>query len=131
MPVNLTRLFIFIFSRIFAFMQYHVFSHPYILIEDSTGRHRPFHREYKRDSKDTMIPEINLSQQTLPKKQRSVKKPGLCELCVIKYADYDQHITTEKHLKAEDRVEYGELEIIAESLRVKGERRKPRKRLFI
>lgn len=114
-------------------MEYHVFKHPYILIEDATGKHRPFHKEYSRESKETMIPELILTQQEQIKKTKPNKKTGVCELCVVKYSDYESHIRTAKHSQVEGNIShsYAEIDRLSEILRAEGGRkRQVRKRLF-
>lgn len=113
-------------------MEYHVFKHPYVLIEDSTGKYKPFHREYSRDSKETMIPLINFENLSNPKRTRPVKKAGVCEICVMKYADYEEHIKTEKHTETERLIlnRYEEIDILSELLRKERKIRKIKKKLF-
>ncbi|KAI5189219.1 hypothetical protein NEMIN01_0385 [Nematocida minor] len=115
-------------------MEYHVFKHPYILIEDATGKHRPFHKEYSRDSKDTLIPEISLTRQAPNKKIKAPKKTGICELCVAKYSDYESHIKTPKHSHVESNImyNYAEIDALSEKLKMKRlKKRETKKRLFI
>lgn len=115
-------------------MEYHVFKHPYILIEDSTGKHRPFHKEYSRDSKDTMIPELVLSPQVYNKKTKPIKKTGVCELCIVKYSNYESHIKTAKHSQVEGNItyNYAEIDKLREILKEeRAKKRQARKRLFM
>ncbi|KAH9387358.1 uncharacterized protein NEMAJ01_2254 [Nematocida major] len=113
-------------------MEYHVFKHPYILIEDLTGKYKPFHREYSGESKETMIPVLELDSAPSQKKARPAKKAGVCELCVTKYSDYEEHVQLPKHAQAEKSHIHGysEIDIISELLKKKKEKRGPKKRLF-
>jgi hypothetical protein len=104
--------------------KYHIFKSPYILIEDINNKHQPYHKEYS--SVDP--PRLNLSSPPLccpflenkkfrsTKKNRAVKQ-GFCEICYLKYKDYDQHVNEQEHREfAVDNMNYKEVDEIIDSI---------------
>lgn len=82
---------------------YTTFKFPYILIEDAKGKFQPVYKEYIKG-----VPAINLSSPILccpfsnarrgPKsKKKNQLKSGYCEVCYVKYEDYDMHIQCFDH----------------------------------
>jgi len=119
-------------------MEYHVFKYPYILIEDETGKHRPFFKEYSGDSKDTTVPKfsyahVDFHKQSAPK-DKCDKKPGVCEMCVLRYSNYESHISDKKHVAAaRGAASYEEVDRLILALKKEKTVRSPRgakKRLF-
>ncbi|KAI5170787.1 hypothetical protein NEFER03_0246 [Nematocida sp. LUAm3] len=121
-------------------MEYHVFKHPYILVEDETGRHRPFYREYDGSKKENTVPQISLSPRIEVEKGKkevrekaSVKKAGVCEMCVSKYSDYEKHIADASHHNLTRKVcNYKEIDLLVAQIK-KEERKKKsflKKKLF-
>lgn len=91
-------------------MEYYVFKHPYLLVEDDSGRHRPFYREY---SKTKELPGAALKE----KKREKEKRPGGCEICVVKYSNYSTHIKEEEHRRAaEETNDYSALDSLVEKM---------------
>lgn len=117
-------------------MDYHVFKHPYILVEDETGRHRPFFREFRSESKEGTGSWAGKGAETraAQKKEKPGKKTGVCEICVARFSDYQEHITDVTHLKiASSTVCYSEVDAIIEEISMETEKRKEkgaRKKLF-
>lgn len=117
-------------------MDYHVFKHPYILVEDETGRHRPFFREFRSESKEaaTSWAEKGAETRTNQKKDKPGKRIGVCEICVARFSDYQEHITDNTHLKiASSTVCYDEVDAIIKEISMETEKRKEkraRKKLF-
>ncbi|OAG31952.1 hypothetical protein NEDG_00427 [Nematocida displodere] len=102
-------------------MEYRVFKHPYILIEDESGRHRPFFKEYDGTTKENVVPTIVFSPNT-PKgpgsKEKPIAKPGICEMCVVRYTDYNQHIAEKDHISTvKDVANYDVIDTIIKDLR--------------
>lgn len=88
--------------------KFKTFNSPYILIEDTTGKHQPFFKEYN----DTKTPYMYLTGEPLgcpflknynAKKKntnkKNQKKQGYCELCYVKFPDYEAHIKEDEHCK--------------------------------
>ncbi|KAI5181943.1 hypothetical protein NEOKW01_2093 [Nematocida sp. AWRm80] len=121
-------------------MVYHIFSHPYILIEDESGKHRPFYKEYSGETKDSVVPKVllepvlNEKKKTSDNKSRVGKRSGVCELCVVRYSDYDSHIQDKMHIiTSKAVVNYTEIDSIIALLNAQKRiinRRTTRKRLF-
>ncbi|ELA42510.1 uncharacterized protein VICG_00609, partial [Vittaforma corneae ATCC 50505] len=98
--------------------KYTTFKFPYILIEDVKGKFQPIYKEYIRET-----PIINLSSPVLccpfSNARRSVKpmkknqiKSGYCEVCYVKYEDYNTHIQCADHREyAEDDYNYRMIDI--------------------
>lgn len=94
-------------------MNYHIFTHPYVLIEDRSGKCKPFHREYTGENKEKVVPTLLLKKYTIktPKRKKDLKKPGLCELCLTYFTDYKQHIKEEEHTtNTDDWSDYKEID---------------------
>lgn len=96
---------------------YVTFTHPYVLVEDAKAKYQPVYKEYLKD-----IPSINLDSPTLccpfstlkrpsrPRKKAPVKS-GYCEICYVKYADYDAHVSAQDHVEyAEDGRNYKKID---------------------
>lgn len=119
-------------------MAYYVFKHPYILVEDEAGKHRPFYKEYDGSSKNTVIPELSLAppqRRAEEPKPRSDKKAGVCEMCIVRYSDYEEHISEKKHLTiAKEVANYAEIDQIIDFLKKEklvAKKKTIRKKLFL
>lgn len=98
--------------------RYHIFKDPYVLIEDTTGQHKPFHKEYQGQP-----PNLNLLSAPMccpftdkklatPKKKRK-NKVEFCETCYVKITDYDKHIIDPEHREyARDEAHYEQVDAI-------------------
>ncbi|EPR78172.1 DBF zinc finger domain protein [Spraguea lophii 42_110] len=100
--------------------RYQVFTKPYLLVEDINNRFQPFYKEYEESKL------IKINFQSLPlccpftnnKKVRSSKKrkgpkQGFCEVCYIKFTDYDEHIQENEHREyARDNSNYRDVDAI-------------------
>lgn len=82
---------------------YIAFKKPYLLIEDSNAKFQPIYKEYEAE-----IPAINLdspelccpfsaARRTGKNKKKSPIKSGYCEICYMKYEDYEEHIRLLEH----------------------------------
>lgn len=102
--------------------RYHIFKEPYILIEDTAGQLKPFHKEYPDQP-----PKLNLSsppmhcpftdkQITVPKKKRK-NKVEFCEICYLRITDYDKHIIEPEHREyARDDANYENIDALISEL---------------
>lgn len=103
---------------------YSTFKHPYVLIEDSKNKYQPFYKEYTKE-----IPHINYEspalccpfssarRSTKPRK-RAVVKSGYCEVCFIKFDNYDEHIETKEHREyANDEAHYQKIDQFIDSIK--------------
>lgn len=117
-------------------MEYYVFKHPYVLIEDEAGKCQPFHKEYKGDTKDNQVPQMAYeaaeSAEASAKKKKDQKKPGLCELCLAYYSDYKRHLLDSLHKSSiDEKRDYRELDaLLALLCRPKRRKRRSCRRLF-
>lgn len=101
---------------------YTIFKHPYILIEDIKSKHQPFYKEYTGD-----LPRLNLNSPTLccpfqenkrykPSVKRKQTKSGFCELCYIKFSDYEKHVMEFEHREyAKDKTNYKKIDMFINS----------------
>ncbi|KAI5184969.1 hypothetical protein NEHOM01_0520 [Nematocida homosporus] len=117
-------------------MEYHVFKNPYVLIEDATGKHRPFYKEYEGTSKENCVPKVVLAP-SIPrpagKREKPNRRPGVCEMCVVRYQDYDQHILEKSHVKTLKEIgSYSEIDALISQLDACNARasKSAKKRLF-
>ncbi|KAF7683626.1 Protein DBF4 like protein A [Astathelohania contejeani] len=84
---------------------YRIFKNPYILIEDISGKHQPFYKEYEvskqpRLSLETRplgCPFIENPRPRQPGKAKKATKPGFCEVCYKRYSDYYEHVLMREH----------------------------------
>ncbi|KAF9763595.1 Protein DBF4 like protein A [Nosema granulosis] len=81
---------------------YKIFKSPYILIGDVKDRHQPFYKEYTKPPRLF----LNSPQLCCPFQEnkrfkaglsKKTKKPGFCEICYTKYADYNTHVLEYEH----------------------------------
>ncbi|KAI5189581.1 hypothetical protein NECID01_0604 [Nematocida sp. AWRm77] len=118
-------------------MAYYVFKHPYVLIEDETEKHKPFYKEYDGASKNTVVPVVvyTPSVKGTSSKSRSEKKAGVCEMCIVRYSDYEEHILEKKHIfTAKEVSNYAEIDSIIEFLKKEslvGKKKTAKKQLFL
>lgn len=104
---------------------YTTFKHPYVLIEDTKSKYQPFYKEYQKD-----IPFINLSspalccpfsnarRATTLVKKKQLAKSGYCEICFMKFDNYDLHVNTNDHKEfSEDSYNYRKIDAFIETIR--------------
>lgn len=103
---------------------YTTFKFPYILIEDAKGKLQPIYKEYTKE-----IPFLNLESPILccpfsnarrddskPKKKNRLKA-GYCEVCYVKYEDYNTHVESNEHREyADDDYNYRQIDIFIKDL---------------
>lgn len=105
---------------------YRTFKSPYVQIEDCSGRMQPIFKEYAKRT-----PEINYTSEiascpflptrkavTQSQKAKKVKsKVKCCEVCCVKYTDYEEHCRTSKHvLYAIDNTNYAEIDTLIKTM---------------
>lgn len=84
--------------------KYVIFKNPYILIEDVRTRQQPFYKEYeaKQPKLSLNSPALgcpfveNMKRRIMPPKNKDLK-PGVCEICYCKFAQYKEHLATPEH----------------------------------
>ena len=85
-----------------------IFNGPYILIRDSTTKHKPFWKEYKGEKLPKLeydgrlfgCPFLKEYDGTKPKvNKKKGAKPGFCELCYEKFSNYQKHVLEDTHIK--------------------------------
>jgi DBF zinc finger len=99
-------------------MDYHIFKHPYVLIEDENGKCRPLHREYTGEGKEAQVPMLSYEKAgSRQKSQRKGKKAGVCELCLACFSDYEGHIADPLHSESvNEHIDYNELDLLIGTL---------------
>lgn len=82
---------------------YTTFKYPYLLIEDAKGKCQPIYKEYTKeipsfrlDSPPLCCPFTNARRST-GAKRKPFAKSGFCEICYVKFEDYDEHVTGTEH----------------------------------
>ncbi|EQB61721.1 protein kinase [Vairimorpha apis BRL 01] len=90
---------------------YKIFKDKYVLIEDLKNTHQPFFKEY------TKPPELSLTNAPLccpfqkgkvfRTNKKNGPKSGFCEVCYVKYNDYNLHVREYEHREfAKDQSNY-------------------------
>lgn len=79
------------------------FKNPYILIEDAKNKFQPFYKEYsflipyfRFDSPKLCCPFSEARRSENPKKKTQTKT-GYCEVCYVKFDNYEEHVNTQCH----------------------------------
>lgn len=98
---------------------YQVFKKPYILIEDVRNKYQPFYKEYA----NTDVPRLHTDSPTLccpfqankkykPSTRRRQAKEGFCEVCYVRFSNYEEHIKDFEHREfAKDDNNYKKLDV--------------------
>lgn len=101
---------------------YQVFKKPYILIEDCKNKHQPFYKEYS-----SYVPRLHLDSPALccpfqvnkkykPSGRRRHAKEGFCEVCYVRFSNYEEHIKDFEHREfAKDSNNYKRLDMFISS----------------
>lgn len=103
---------------------YTIFKNSYVLIEDGKNKMQPFYKEFTKD-----IPTIDLQSPILccpfssarrspkQKSKKSTVKAGYCEVCYIKYDNYNVHVDSKEHREyAEDDYNYRMIDIVIKQM---------------
>jgi hypothetical protein len=102
---------------------YQIFKRPYILIEDSRNKHQPFYKEYATanppklhlDSTILCCP-FQVNKRYKPSSKKRQSREGFCEVCYIKFTDYEEHILEFEHREfARDSSNYRKLDLFIAS----------------
>lgn len=102
---------------------YTTFKYPYVLIEDSKSKCQPIYKEYTKE-----VPSINLNSPALccpfsnarrgdlKVKKKPQVKAGYCEICFMKFDNYESHIQTRDHREfSKDDKNYRKIDSLIES----------------
>lgn len=81
---------------------YKIFKSPYILIGDIKEKHQPFYKEYTKPPRLFLnSPQLCCPFQEKKKFRTGLskkpKKAGFCEVCYVKYPDYNMHVLEYEH----------------------------------
>ncbi|KAL6122594.1 hypothetical protein NUSPORA_00362 [Nucleospora cyclopteri] len=86
---------------------YKTFKHPYVLVEDKRGKYQSLYKEYLKKPPTLyltaesigcpFLPQIRPKSKSTQKSKKNKIKQKYCEICLIKYEDYQAHVSATAH----------------------------------